>query len=69
MLHEERIRELEIAVFQLEDENRRLDRDNHCMKGQLKNANEEIKKLRRIIEKKNKQLSQRRKERYKNQKR
>lgn len=39
------------------------------MKNQLINANKEIKKLRRIVEQKNKQLASRRKERYKNAKR
>ena len=69
MMESERINELEIKLYELECINEKLDRENHCIKNKLVNANNEITKLRKIIEKKNKQLSSRRKERYKNNKR
>ena len=61
--------ELQIENYNLTEELRRSDAENHYLKNQLISAGKEIKKLRRIVEQKNKQLASKRKERYKNTKR
>ena len=44
-----RLREMEIELYNLQEENRKYDTENKSLKGQLKHRNEEIKNLRRII--------------------
>ena len=61
--------ELQIENYTLKEENRCLDAENHHLKNRLINNNKELKKLRRIIEQKNRQLQAKSKERYKNKKR
>lgn len=63
------VKELEIEVFQLKEQLRKSDADNYHLKMQLKNRNEEIKKLKKIVNNLKDKLNHKSKERYKNRKR
>lgn len=61
------LKELEIEVFQLREQLRKLDSDNYHLKRQLLNKNDEIRSQRKIIDKLSKRLNSKQTPRYRNQ--